>query len=251
MKKILAGTALLSLLGWAGTSWGAVVWHPGTVIADRGYTSWTEADTFETWNDGETHAYAVSMEGEAEARADDGNIGVRTTANWDEYSWLDTIYAQAEFSQEFEVVGAGHVDISFSFSGSLSAEGSSAYDGSWTMDLIAEAGDALGNFQDFYQILDMIDTMEVNETFQFSYDFTADQVGETFALELYLQTMTDYSGSSFEAGESLILTSNFYNSLQIDAIDETPVPVPGAVWLLGSGFAGLVGMRGGRKKTGC
>ena len=95
-------------------------------------------------------------------------------------------------------------------------------------------------------------SMDINKQFTVSIDAVTDGeplIGESFDLFAWLVASTSINPAVYTlAGESLLAESDFYNSFEIISTnDVTAVPVPAALWLLGSGLLGLAGFR--RYKT--
>ena len=99
-------------------------------------------------------------------------------------------------------------------------------------------------------------SLSTAETTLFTYDFTKGDIGEIFNISLYLETSVVGGGSiAFSEDDTLVFDSDFYDTLKIDtisggieAVEGPPIPIPGAVWLMGSGLIAMVGIR--RRKKG-
>ena len=87
-------------------------------------------------------------------------------------------------------------------------------------------------------------TLTIDETATKAYD---SKPGTLFAIWVYQGT--GGSGHNTAPGTYVSADADFYNSLKLISVTGgieavgAPVPVPGAIWLLGSGLIALVGIR--------
>jgi len=106
--------------------------------------------------------------------------------------------------------------------------------------------------------IDTVGTLDISESIIFEYLFDDDDVGDYFTISLLSYIEVDLVGEEIVFdGDTLEFLSSFNNSLEIFSItggiaanDEggplPTVPIPSAIWLLGSGLIGLIGL--GRRK---
>ena len=217
-------------------------------IVDSPYSSSCSASVGDSWDDGDTYAvaYGGNAAGIAEARADGWNIGTRTETKFDENYSLEEYYASADFSQTFKVTASGPASITFAWSGELWFE---VYDPSdeFGVSTYTDIGieDSLGNNHSEYYELESDGDETYSDSVTFTYDFSDEDVGSEFFLDVYMTSGISGEGIEFNPTGYLNIGADFYDSLEITEITGgiAPVPVPGAIWLLTGGLAGLVAIR--------
>ena len=216
------------------------------------YSSWCNAGYGEDVNSGDTYAYYSDSIGSAEARANGWEIGTHagaivSTAHPGADHWSD-----AWFDQQFKVIAAGGASITFSWDGWMEISPTYTPENGWGEnqasvhfslsvwdDLSGDsdgAGDTITLSSDSY-------SQNYLDSYTFTHYFSEDDIGKTFFVGGYLWTavssnIVDYDGD-------IGLDSDFYNSLKITDVSGgiAAVPIPGAIWLFGSGLIGLVVMR--------
>ncbi|MBW1801539.1 MAG: VPLPA-CTERM sorting domain-containing protein [Deltaproteobacteria bacterium] len=137
----------------------------------------------------------------------------------------------------------------------MQATGDASYnDKGWALWADASIEDyTLGVNADVYwwDELYAVGTSHPSESITFNYVFAEGDVGTIFEISMYIQTEISGGGPWITGGDTLAFSSDFYHSLRIDSISggiETVdgpdlVPIPAAVWLLGSGLIGMLGIR--------
>jgi len=225
MKRLICAAALFSVVAWAGTSQAA------------SYTSWCEADSSLGDSDaGPTNASVSSDTAAASARVDGWDVGVQAWTDWDTFSDLESLYAHAEFSQDFVVTAAGSASISVVYEGIIDAFG--IYNtGVWMIRTEAEVSDTTGQGNSWFYDLNESDvdpssvvaSTDVHDEYTFTYDFSTADVGDVFSIDFLLETSIESGDIDFGDG-LLLLTSDFYNSLKIVDVSggvSSVVPSPG------------------------
>lgn len=122
--------------------------------------------------------------------------------------------------------------------------------------------------EDFYKAeYDGFGTWDYDSSFTVTYAAGTLTTDDIFSLDVWLFASYSAEGVSFlgqitgydddnepiygdPASGYLDISADFYDSLRlvsitggIEAVDPPTVPIPGAVWLLGSGLIGIVGIR--------
>lgn len=209
------------------------------------------SNTVAATDEGFTHAYIEDStdgtNGYGEARAEGWEIGTKVYKVLAPNNSFVSIYADADFSQPFKVTGTGSAEISFDYDGSLSVTGDKSNfdfgEGSSDLWYLVEAYDS---FEQFRHVSASYDPDTGDQTYDgtliLTYNFTDEDVGNVFVVTLHLESGL-YAGSNAYIGESNVdLMSDFYNSASLTTFSGpiAPVPLPGTVWLLGSGLLGLV-----------
>ena len=219
---------------------------------------------YDVYEEGKTHAYVSYESSEAEAKADGWTLGTRvyySITETSELSWSN--YANADFKQEFVVTDDTVAStITFAYNGSMSVSGenvdfaASMY--SMGTDITVNQYDSF-NFwtstkYEKYDIRkdadDEYDTWDYSGTFEITYAAGELIVGETFFLAPSLHSFFGAEVVGFVGSGNVVFDNNFYNSLRPVSIEGgiEAVPIPGAVWLLGSGLIAMVGIRRKFKK---
>lgn len=262
MKKRSFGLFLLVSLMALGLWVGSAI----EGMATPAYYSWCYADYDEGpthayyYDEGPTHAYVGNPLAYAEARADIWELGAWAYVRVDEITpFVGTLHADSYFFQEFRVTQAGVATINFSYDGSLSAQnnGPGTMGGEYSIDFYFWALDDYGHFYGEIGNLSQPDGPDPDpgaykpygDIFSFNYDFTDDQIGDTFGVDLYLAFELSGDIDYVGAGNAEFM-SDFYNTAKIESFSGAinPVPIPGAVWLLGSGLLGFIGIGFRRKQ---
>ena len=153
----------------------------------------------------------------------------------------------ASYSETFKVVAAGSATLDFGWDGSLGADAGSDLTAGYQF-LGSSSGLSVGDSGE--NINGTGDTV-VNSGGSIALFFTEEQVGTTFDVEAYLFTyISDNLRDECDSCEAIHESSN--RSAFADFADTATlsftggiaaVPVPAAVWLLGSALVGLVGIR--------
>jgi len=231
------------------------------------YSSWCTAETGSEYDDGDTYAYAGGgwdMPGEAESwatEADEGvkKVGAKSSIFVDPMTeFSGSVTAYAKFSQQFKVTEAGFAYIHFYYDGDLLVqnEGSGSIEGMYDVGFSVSASDSYGHSDGGSDFLSSEESKSCSDSFSFYYNFTDEQVGDIFTVTLALDTYItaeyiDYLVDEGQDGQAEFL-SDFYNTAKISyfggGIAFNAVPIPGAVWLLGSGIMGIMAIRR-RKET--
>jgi hypothetical protein len=161
--------------------------------------------------------------------------------------WLRS---STRFDTPFEIVSAGEQRIYVNWSGHLHYSGDSYAQYSlrigfnpWNgvYDLLVES--------DFVGPGNPIGTDAIiNESRILTIDIPTGEIGKTYYLQVYLWTVAsmEYGGGWTDGAYA-----DFYDSFTVSGWSEglrsmdgiTPIPIPGAFWLLTSGLIGLVGIR--------
>jgi hypothetical protein len=195
-----------------------------------------------------------------EAQAGWWDLGASIHSTWDS-TYQGFVWADSELNKDFVVTSAGAASISFSLNGTLQVNADSTYDDQYFVYSSASIDD-YGTFGsnpmiDWYDELDNAGTMPVSHTATFNYDFSEDDIGEEFTIDLFLDLeVSPYPfGQEIEIaeGDTIELLSAFYDGFKIDGITggiapadgpaPPTVPVPPSLWLLGSALVGLIGFR--------
>ena len=226
----------------------------GSVMATSApyYESWCVAYSNTTSDVGETHAMATDSETSAEAKAVGWALGAQADM-YIENEFSGGAYAQASFTQTFEVTAVGSASINFSYEGWLSIAnlGDGSAEDMWadTSFSVYAYDDLENEGGDSYNLMDIGENFP-SGTFSFTYNFTDEDVGSLFyvTLELNASVSSEYINYIGDGGLNFI--SDFYNTAEltdysggIDPLGGPPVPIPGALWLLGSGLFGLMAVR--------
>ena len=221
-------------------------------IATLPYMSWVEAHTILDYDEGPSYAYASDSYGDAEAWANGTDLGGRSYTTGSYVSGVsDGGFAETHsyFEQIFVVTAAGPAAINFSWNGKLEITGTEdTASGECIVaafSIYAEEG--FGCSKSDYNEIYGIGMVPVNDAYSFVYNFTEADVGIDFSVFFDLYTYVDARGYDTFSGEngSIEISSDFYDSFKITSIEGglQAVPIPAAVWLLGSGLIGLVGVR--------
>ena len=211
----------------------------------------------------------------AESRVNGWELGARAEL-WFDYQSMQVYWpnASAEFKQQFLVTdGSIASTVTFAYDGALSAAGSNIdYESSlysFGASLSVDHRDGDGNwvagkhYEDFSKNQsDGFDTWGCDGIFTITYEAGELTTGKNFFLDVWLWTLYEAEGVSFlgeflgydEEGYPIYgevtsgyldISADFYNSLRLVSVDGgiEAVPIPGAVWLLGSGLLGMVAVR--------
>lgn len=222
-------------------------------------------DVYEN-EEGPTYASGAEYDRDAEAYADWWGIGGKIETTYDS-SYQGWVYIFCDIiKKDFEVISAGPASINFSWEGYLQATGSETYDEySYSLYAYASVEDSISTETDWYYELDSIGKVDISENAIFNYVFDENEVGDTFSITMWLNSMITpyvsqnnppYGNIDFIDGDSLNLISDSYNGFKITGISggikavDGPalVPIPAAAWLLGSGVIGIIGLRKRSKK---
>ena len=226
------------------------------------YSSWCTAETNSEYDDGDTYAYAGGgwgMPGEAESWATEADNGIKKVGAkasvivgpMTEFS--GNVTAHAEFSQQFKVTEAGSAYIHFYYDGDLSVqnEGSGSINGMYDVGFSVSASDSYGNSDGGSDFLSLENSKSCSDSFNFYYNFTDEEVGNIFTVTLALDAYItaeyiNYLVDEGQGGQADFL-SDFYDTAKISYFDGgiafNTVPIPGTVWLFGSGIMGMMAIR--------
>ena len=246
-----------------------------------GYGTAAHAANYETYcvahargdsdgGEGYTHA-VVSGENEydywlAESRVNGWELGAKSESQFNDYTKLyeGSFYypdASADFKQQFHVVdGSVTSTVTFACDGTLSAAGSDNVNGMYSFGVSWGVSHCDQNntwvdkhYEDFYKGMeDGFGTWNHDDSFTITYEADELTTGEDFFLNAWLYTLYEAEGVWFGDDPTyghLHISADFYNSLKLISVTGgieavgPPVPIPGAVWLLGSGLLGLVAVR--------
>lgn len=150
--------------------------------------------------------------------------------------------AIASWTETFIVTGAGAAALNFQWDGTLSSDagssltagylfGATAFDSELTKHGVNANGSGIS----------IVDSSGSIALF-----FTEDEIGTTFDVDATLLTIIGLIAEGFGEDPTGIAIADFSNSATFSftgGIAVAPVPVPAAVWLLGSALIGLVGIR--------
>lgn len=250
MKKqlILGGSILLTSMALHMPS--AMAYSSNTeAFADNGYVA----------NQGATSASATFHSQTSNASVDGFNLHADSqVTNYDrrEYEELqslkthrgDITKARASFSETFRITEAGEATLTFGWDGSLSVDAGSGLTAGYEFSASAlglSAGDSGENVSGTGETI-------VNSGGSIGLLFTEGQVGTTFDVDAYLITyISDQIIQCVQCNRVLASSQEGYSALADFSDTATfsftggiaAVPVPAAVWLLGSALMGLVGVR--------
>lgn len=191
---------------------------------------------------------------EAKSNANTCTLGSRIKGDWgiggDPLNAGMTWYALSEFAQDFEVMGVGSASVSFAFDGTIAIGGD--FEGTYQMGYewqIKQGESQMGDAH--YE--DSLGLYSYEETPVLELEFNQWDVGNIRTVEASLKTFFWTDGRiDFIEGDWIDFEADFFNSFKIDSFSEglmpttaivPDVPIPSAVWLLGSGLIGLVGVR--------
>ncbi len=159
--------------------------------------------------------------------------------------------AGSEFVQQFIATG-DNPQFDVAWTGTMSFESGPGdmdlwYQLSWNYAIYDPGEDAwywqnpLGSYDLDYIILHAGESQTINKTDSIALELSS---GTKFALWIFQGTGATWLNDPSHAGQAVKLDSDFYNSFTITNISHAEVvPIPGAVWLLGSGLLGLVVVR--------
>ncbi len=219
------------------------------------YSSYCQAQTNYTGTQGDSYAYAsdTMAYGYAEAKANFWTIGARSvfTTKADHAVYGFSYMASAQFTQEFKITGAGSASIIFSYDGSLEVNdpNGSLY-GDYRIWFDTIANDDRYNYSEHISSeMTSPETKLLSGTIALDYYFSEEDIGNVLLVTLTLNTGVSLSGVNGVGDEtqSATLISDFYNTASLETYSGglAPVgvvPIPGAIWLFGSGVIGLVAM---------
>ncbi len=260
---------------------GFISFSYGTTAHAANYETYCDASARGESDGGEGYTHAVvSGEDEhdswlAESRVDGWELGAKSELQFNDYTKLyeGSYYApsaSADFKQQFLVTNGSFAStVTFAYDGTLSAAGSDNVVGMYEFgtDLSVNHYDGNGDWvegkHDGYFRKgngDGFGTWNYDDGFTITYAAGELGTGDNFFLGVDLWAFYEAEGVWFEGeGEPtyghLHISADFYNSLRlvsvtggIEPVGGPPVPIPAAVWLLGSGLLGLVAVR--RRKKG-
>ncbi len=216
---------------------------------------------FETLS--KTDPYHARVDSDAPVGYAEAMIG--TASPWDLHSmtytklgnsdFLNNASSYAQFNQLFIVTGAGDATIQFHYDGSLSVQDpDNGLVGMYSVSFFVDAYDSLAGDNGFTNgySLESPGSISYADDFTFTYSFTEDNIGDLIEVTLQLQTGISGEGLTYNGPSYAELSADFFNTAGITGVNGpiTPVnavPVPAAVWLLGSGLTGFFAVRFNKK----
>ncbi len=228
------------------------------------YSSICQAWYGDLVDQGPHYAYVDGPSGHAQASANGWDIGAEAHGVLGLSGGDPSFYisGEASFSQPFRVTQAGPASITFSLDGWMSIwvdsdqipsdwGGSEIYS-SFSVNI----SDSLE--ENWVEDSDTLDVWDVDPytglvsgdygplTYTLTYYFSDEDIGRLFTVypDLEAEVFGDIDDSLGFQGE-IYLDSNFIDTLELTGYSGgiAPVPIPGAVWLLGSGFIALVALQ--------
>ena len=207
--------------------------------------------------EGATHVYFATGGREAEVSAGWWVTGGRLQRTWDS-SQQGFLYIFSDIDKDFVVTSAGPASITFSWEGFLQVTGSTDYNDEYNMYANAYVNDSTSTsifpVIDWYYEINSIGSQNIFEMDVLNYVFDEDDIGSSFNISMVFESMVSPNQTiTFNGDDSLNFNSDTFEGFKIESITGgiaaaegpalSPVPIPGAVWLLGSGLIGLAGLR--------
>ncbi len=190
---------------------------------------------------------------------------IGTDSPWDLHSitytklgngdFLNNASSNAQINQQFIVTGAGDATIQFHYDGSLSVQDpDNGLVGMYSVSFLVDAYDSLAGDNGFTNGYSLVSPGSTNyaDDFTFTYSFTEDNIGDLIDVTLELQTGIRGEGLAYNGSSYAELSADFFNTAGITGVNGpiapvNAVPVPAAVWLLGSGLTGFFAVRFNKK----
>jgi hypothetical protein len=193
---------------------------------------------------------------EGEAQAGWWDVGGRMHLTWDS-SQQGLMYIDSLLDKDFTVTSAGTASVNISVNGTLQVNADAAYNNQYAFYSFAEITHSLDTNYDMWWEDDFDTSGELNvaHSTTISWDFLPEDVGDTFSLSMWFETLASpwpsTSTIDISQGDSLEFISSFYNGVTIDSITggiapaDGPalVPIPPTFWLFAPAIIAILGVR--------